>query len=434
MKVGIIGAGPAGLNFAKRLSADSIIFERNAFVGGTASSFRVKDYTFDYGPHIIFSKNQDILDYMVKLLGNNVSRCVRKNRVSFGGFLVNYPFENGISELPPVLRYELLSTYFSNDYDCGGDSPRNLMQWLYKNFGKEISEKYLIPYNEKVWNLPVDSLSMVWADRIPMPRKEDMLKSACGIANDGYLHQLFYHYPTSGGFGALPVEMARGLDVRLRSCVEKIVKNDRTGFTIRTTDADYSFDRLASSLPLKELIQVCDFHIPNYVIDAINDLIVNPIIILSIGIRGVDSNKYTAIYFPEPDFLVNRISFPATFSACNAPKGCYSIQAEITCKENSATYSMSDSQIVSHVVDGLSARGILRPDDIDLVDVKRKKYAYVVYDVGYEEKISIVRQWFYDQGISLIGRFGYFEYLNVDGIIAQTNRLAESFSLDFDVR
>jgi protoporphyrinogen oxidase len=73
--------------------------------------------------------------------------------------------------------------------------PKNMKEWFYFTFGSGISEKYLIPYNEKVWNIPVDKLSMVWAERIPNPPPEDVLKSSIGIPTEGYLHQLYYNYP-----------------------------------------------------------------------------------------------------------------------------------------------------------------------------------------------------------------------------------------------
>jgi len=47
-------------------------------------------------------------------------------------------------------------------------------------FGDGICERYLLSYNKKVWNIPVEELSMLWADRIPNPNPEDILKSAIG--------------------------------------------------------------------------------------------------------------------------------------------------------------------------------------------------------------------------------------------------------------
>lgn len=36
--------------------------------------------------------------------------------------------------------------------------------------------------------------------------------------------------------------------------------------------------------------------------------------VISIGIKGDDRDKFTAIYFADKEFLVNRVSYPCTFS------------------------------------------------------------------------------------------------------------------------
>ena len=66
----------------------------------------------------------------------------------------------------------------------------------------------------------------------------------------------------------------------------------------------------------------------------------NPLTVVTLGFRGVDANQFTAVYFPDPDFLVNRISAPCVFSPHNGPPGCYSIQAEITDRPGGSSLAM----------------------------------------------------------------------------------------------
>ena len=54
----ILGAGPSGLSFSLFNNVKIPILEKNEFVGGHTSSFFIDGYTFDYGPHIIFSKDK----------------------------------------------------------------------------------------------------------------------------------------------------------------------------------------------------------------------------------------------------------------------------------------------------------------------------------------------------------------------------------------
>ena len=82
-QIGIIGAGPSGLAISLFLNQSNELLEKNDFVGGHAASFFDSGFTFDYGPHILFSRDPDILNFIIASLGNNVSKCRRNNKISF---------------------------------------------------------------------------------------------------------------------------------------------------------------------------------------------------------------------------------------------------------------------------------------------------------------------------------------------------------------
>lgn len=424
-RIGILGAGPSGLCMGMFLKQDYEIVERGSHVGGHAASFSRDGYTFDYGPHIMFSRNKAVLDYMIQSLGDNVMKCRRNNKISFKGKLVRYPFENDLCSLDLEDNFRCTWEYFNNPYKEKYKNPKNLEQWLLAVFGKGICEAYLFPYNRKVWNLPVDRLSMLWADRIPRPPAETILRSAIGQKTEGYLHQLFYHYPRSGGYEAISRAFSeRTKPVHFNYDVKSVRKLPDGQWEISDGTSPMRFDSLVSTMPVHELIKVAQFPIPARVKEAVANLMVNPMYVISLGIRGEDAEKMTAIYFPEEEFLVNRISYPATFSAENAPVGHYSIQAEITCRANSAEWRMSDADILEHTIAGLEQRSLLKRESIVLTDVKRSKYSYVVYDSHYEKNVKIIRDWFPRQGIHLVGRFSYFEYINIDAAIERAMEIA----------
>lgn len=423
-RVGILGAGPSGLCMGLFLKRESTIVERSGSVGGHASSFTKDGYTFDYGPHIMFSKNKPVLDFMIGALGENVMKCRRNNKISYKGRLVRYPFENDLAALDVEDNFSCTWQYFNNPYKEKYPKPRNLEQWLLSAFGKGICDAYLFPYNRKVWNLPVDRLSMLWADRIPRPPPETILRSAIGQKTEGYLHQLFYHYPRRGGYQAISEGLAsRAGPVQFHYDVKAVRKRGRQ-WEITDGKSPMVFDELVSTIPVHELVKVARFPIPARVREAVRKLIVNPMFVVSLGIRGEDAEQLTAIYFPEEDFLVNRISYPATFSSENAPAGHHSIQAEITCRPNDRAWRMSDADILEHVIGGLEKRNLLKRDAVVLTDVRRSRYSYVVYDADYERNVGIVRDWFPRQGLHLVGRFSFFEYVNVDGAVARAMEIA----------
>ncbi len=200
-----------------------------------------------------------------------------------------------------------------------------------------------------------------------------------GISTEGYLHQLYYHYPLRGGYQAISQAWSERVQPRFDFEVVKIALPDDGGVVVGDASGDRRrYDRVISTMPLDRLIRVADFPIPDRVREAVDALTVNPMIVVSLGIRGDDSEHMTAVYFPAPDFKVNRISFPATFSPHNAPSGRYSIQAEITCRRDDPTWTWSDDTAVDHVVEGLiGARIINDRDSIALTHVHRVEHAYV---------------------------------------------------------
>lgn len=425
---GILGAGPAGLSMALFLNGTCEVLEADDHPGGHAASFCAEGFTFDFGPHIMFSKNKPVLQFMVESLEGNVHECRRKNVVSFRNRLVKYPFENALAALPLEDNLACLKGYVFNPYKAKFPQPANLREWLLVTFGEGICERYLFPYNEKVWNIPVEDLSMLWADRIPNPDPEDILKSAIGYETEGYLHQLYYHYPRRGGYQAISEAWAKRAPVTYCFHVQSL---ERRGDSWLVSDGTQTceYRQLVSTLPIQQLATMTNLEIPAEVRAAIDGLIVNPMFIISLGLRGADTDQYTAIYFPEPEFLVNRVSFPATFSPENAPTGTYSIQAEITCRRDSATWIMSDAAILDHVIDGLVSRRIIAHRDAVIYrHVQRKAYSYVVYDRHYAENTRLIREWFPRHGLHLAGRFGFVEYVNVDGVLIRNLELASQLN------
>ena len=181
---------------------------------------------------------------------------------------------------------------------------------------------------------------------------------------------------------------------------------------------------MVSTVPIAELLRLMG-EVPERVRTAAESLQVNPMAVVTIGLRGDDPNLFTAVYFADREYLPNRISLPCTFSPDNGPPGHYSIQAEITAHPGSTVLARSDAALIEHVVEGLAAYGLIPRDEEPIfTDVQRFENAYVVYTVGYEEQLELVRSWAESRGVYLHGRFGAFEYLNVDGCVMRSRELA----------
>jgi protoporphyrinogen oxidase len=105
--IGILGGGISGIALAAHLGGDVEVVERSSRIGGLCGTIVENGFTFDAaGPHIMFSKNKDVLNLMISVLDGNVHQNRRENRIFFKGSLVKYPFENDLAALPKQDNFE----------------------------------------------------------------------------------------------------------------------------------------------------------------------------------------------------------------------------------------------------------------------------------------------------------------------------------------
>src|SRR5574341_374960 len=194
--IAILGGGLTGLTLADLLNSKGVvILEKENECGGLCRSVRENGYTFDPGgSHIIFSKDTCALEFMKNALGDNICLRRRNTKILYKGKLVKYPFENGLFDLPKKDNLECLIGFLKAyiKRNIGTRSvPDNFKEWMYCTFGPGITEKYLIPYNTKIWKLDPGQMDLSWVDdRAPQPSLEDIIKASIGLGSEGYVHQL----------------------------------------------------------------------------------------------------------------------------------------------------------------------------------------------------------------------------------------------------
>lgn len=129
----------------------------------------------------------------------------------------------------------------------------NFLNWINAKFGSGIAKHFMVPYNEKFWKTPLDTLIHEGIERfIVTPTPEAVisggLKDTTG--RSGY-HASFW-YPKKGGIQELINSLARGLDCIC--CNHEVCQIDLDKKTLLFTNgAKEKFDILLSTLPLPEI-------------------------------------------------------------------------------------------------------------------------------------------------------------------------------------
>lgn len=411
MTVGILGGGLAGLAVAAHLEHDSEILEAEARPGGHCLTVQEDGFTFDAGgPHIMFSRNEETLALMVGLLGDNVRRGRRANKIFFKGRYVKYPFENGLYDLEPHDRFECLYHYLVND----APAPTNFKEWLYFTFGRGLTDKYLLPYNEKIWKARAEDVAIDWVEgRVPKPPVEDVIKAAVGVQTEGYTHQLHFHYPKRGGIESIPRALIPRAPRITTGFTVRHVARTPGGWVVSDGTRERRYERLVATIPIDVLARVVE-GVPADVVAATGALRYNSLLNVALGVSGVELPDFTAVYIPDPSIVTHRISFPHMFSPENVPAGRSMVVAEITANRGRGVWTMDDDAVVDEVVRGLERMNLLRRADVCYARVIRTEYGYVVQDQGYRANLARAKAWFESEGIVLCGRVAEFEYINMD--------------------
>lgn len=423
MRIGIIGGGLSGICLQRFLRQNSEVLEKEDSPGGLCRTFHKDGFSYDIGGHILFSKDKRIMKFIEVVLAKNITYCRRNNKVLFKGKYIKYPFENGLGMLEKDDIYDCLVGYLKNNYP----KPKNFKEWIYYTFGSGIAEKYLIPYNRKIWKIPLQKLGVEWVERIPAPAVEDIIKSAIGIETEGYLHQLYFSYPLHGGIEALIKGLIKnGSSIITGFNVRKIQKK-RNAWYVSDGKNKKQYDRLILTMPVDKAIKCLD-RVPSKVIRAAGNLRHNTVRIILIGLKNRSLMDKSAIYLPEDSSLAHRVCFMGYFSKNMVPKDCSSLVAEISTHKGHALYNVSDSILVQMVIDSLCKTGLIKKNEITTTDIKNIEYAYVVHDLNHLKNMEILRKFFVSIGIKLLGRFGEFEYINMDAVIARSLNLAEQLN------
>ena len=422
VKTGIIGGGLSGLTVGYLLNQKNErfeILEKEQTCGGLMCSTVENGFTFDsFGSHILFSKNKYALDFLLGLLKDNSVQNRRKTVVLYKNLFVKYPFENGLSDLPKEENFECLSAFIETLLlKAKGEvkPPSNLKEWFFATFGRGIAEKYLVPYNEKIWKYQVECLGLDWVQRIPDPPFEDIIKSSLGIETEGYTHQLNFHYPREGGIEAIikALEKEVGSSITRSFDVQKVTNEDGQ-WVVSDGKQEKRFDKLVSCIPIQRLVAA--FDAPKSVKVATNKLKYNSLISVLLGVKG-KVNDLSWLYIPDKSVLTHRVSFPSNYSPCTAPEGHSSVLAEVTCQFGDSTWLMTDEELIDRVIADLCRLQLIKEENVCYRRVERTEFAYVINDMDYTSNLRVIEQYFAELDVGLVGRFAEFKYLNMDACV-----------------
>jgi protoporphyrinogen oxidase len=415
----ILGAGLTGLSaayaFRQAGEDDWQVYEREARVGGHARSIVQDGYTFDYGPHILFAGDSETEELIRDLLSGNFSAQERQAFIYHRAheLYTRFPFQAHLHGLPrSVVSDCLVELVRAVERQARGEfAPTNYDEWMRGFFGNAIAERLMIPYARKVWTVEPAEMDFNWIGRrVPTPDFERVIAGALGddVAQVGATAEFWY--PLHGGIEALPRALGERVgEIHLEHELERIdLPRRRLEFSNGST---VFFGEAVYTLPLHLAAQLIPAA-PQEVVVACESLRYHGILCVNVAVDRPDLSDMHWAYFYEDEFPFHRLSFPANFSPANVPAGKSSISIE-------AAYSpdrpLDEVRLVEQTLTALRAARILDEGDVvEFVHTEQILPAYVIYDLDHSRNVAVIRDWLAEQHIFAAGRFGEWQYLNMD--------------------
>src|SRR3954471_9669534 len=165
----IVGAGVSGLATAAALEERGqrgyLILEGDREIGGYCKTVRRDGFVWDYSGHFFHFKNPEVEAWLrARMVGQDIRTVRKRSFISYRGRLVDFPFQKNIHQLPQDEFIDCLHDLFfaRAPAELVGNAARapetNFKEMLYARFGRSIAEKFLIPYNEKLYACDLASL------------------------------------------------------------------------------------------------------------------------------------------------------------------------------------------------------------------------------------------------------------------------------------
>ena len=414
----IAGAGVAGLTAGYLLSQKGyhvVVLEKEDSVGGLARSFYYDDFIFDIGPHRFHTDDEEVLQFIEKILDEDKIVLPRSSGVWMFGKYHDWPLNwKVLFKLPLSVMLRTVPDLLFRKAQSGS----SFEDYIISRYGRTLYDVFFKPYTEKFLKLPPHKVHNNWAesgiDRAVIDKKVQM-GSLFEVVKTALLPvpvKTNFLYPSDGGIDMFSKKLAsriqnNGGEVLLNAVVDAIECEGSTIKSVHYQGRCIQPKAIIWTAPLTEISRLLGLPKP--------DISYLSIVLCNLEVRGASRTKYQWCYYGQNDTTINRISVPALFSDRAAPQGYTGICAEVTCMEGDEVWE-NPHRVVDRVIgDLITVRLIKDKSDIRKVHIEKILNTYPVYDIDYPQKLAQVMKGLAPfKELLLTGRTGTFWYNNMD--------------------
>ncbi len=419
----VIGAGVTGLSFANWIRAEArasgratpelLILEASSEPGGYCKTVFQDGFVWDYSGHFFHFAHPEIEAWLrERMPGQGIRTVSRRSLIRYGGRDIDFPFQKNIHQLAPDdfvdCLYEL---YFR---ESSSEPPASFKQMVYQRFGRGIAERFLVPYNEKLYACDLNDLDVDAMGRFfPHADIGHIIRNMRYPDNAGY--NSTFTYPSGGAIQYIHALLSDLPD----DCVgynERLLGIDLDRRVATTSRRQIRYQHLISSAPFNQLAGMTGIdHDPTA-------FTWNKVLVLNLGFDGKGRDAVHWMYFPDRSRVFYRVGWYDNVMGTDR----MSLYVEVGLARDAAP---DVETIRSAVLEDLEREGIVTGQ-------KLVSWHSVVLDPAYVHvtrdslaEFARVRAILNASGIHPVGRYGRWTYCSIEDNIVETRDLARELSV-----
>ncbi len=407
----IIGAGVTGLSYAMYTPKETLILEKEDTYGGYCRTIKQGGFVWDYSGHFFHFRNSDIKDKVLSGIdADDLLEVEKITRIKYKDLYVDFPFQKNIHQLPKEEFIECLYDLYFADNKTDSISFKSM---VVSKLGKGISEKFLIPYNEKLYACDLDALDSDAMGRFfPAANLTDIIKNFKDSDNTSYNDSFIY--PKGGAIQYIDsiYQQIKSPNVKYSSSIKSI---DLKNHIVHTEISSYKYDRLISTIPFTDLLNLCNVDYDNSVFSA------NKVLVFNLGFdkKGHDT-KTCWVYFPEKKYLFYRVGYYDNIMRTDR----MSLYVEVGYPSDFDIVEREEL-LLERVIADLKEAEIIH--DEEMIEYKSvvMNPAYVHISQKAMDELKRQKEMLAKHDVYSIGRYGSWTYCSIEDNIMEARELAK---------
>ena len=410
----IIGAGISGLTAANYLKKDYLLIEKENEPGGYCRTIHRGDYVWDYAGHFFHFKTDEFRRlFHENIPEQDIISQTKRTKILYKGQLVDYPFQTNIHQLEKQefidCLYDLFQRKEKTEYS-------DFLDMLYGKFGKSIVEKFLKPYNEKLYACDLHQLDKDALGRFFPYADIPQIIANMKREQDSSYNSTFL-YPRNGAGSFLDV-LYRRLDatkVRLGCTLTRVDAERKLAYT--DGGEEISFEYLINTAPLNHFLAMLG---TDAALELNGRLSYNKVLVFNLGFSKKSAFKEHWIYVPDKDVNYYRIGFYDNILSTDK----LSMYVEIGYPKDAA---VDTEQQLALTLENLKRCGIVTEDNSLIASstiLMDPAYVHIRRDT--EAAIAEMKRSLAVSGIHTIGRYGGWTYCSMEDCMLEAKELVQA--------